>query len=1307
MTGTTQPLPAQKFCFILGLLIAGIFLIDLLTPLGSADGVLYIAAVLFSLRQRNSRLLFGVALGCSTLALAGYGLSPESGEWWMIIWNRGLALVAIWTTATMGNTYFHQVKTIGPRGATFQDFMNTMPCTCFTFDRQGIILSWNLAAERIYGFSHQEAIGAYSWDQIVTPETREATQQAIEAVFNGQTLYNRVWQDRNMKGEQGWRLGNLFPIFDEQGQILYGANVDVPTPKAAEGCLVTHHNLLQELTGAMADSMVAKDQQGNTIGLVGVSRDATDFKNSRRELILSELVFNASPDHISVVGRDYRYRRVNPTYERVHGKTKEELVGLSVADLLGKEVFTHQVQPLIDRCFQGEEVHYESWFTFQDGASRYMAVSYIPLLIPDKDSEEIVVIARDWTERKTAEEAVKASEQRLRTTLDAMTNFVGIGTVDGIILECNQAPLTLAGLQREDVIGKRFIDTYWLSYSPDVQEQIRTILHRVAQGEIVREDVRARMGENQYVTVDACYVPVKDSKGNVVQIVHSGIDVTARRNVEQALRESKQRLQAILDHSPNLIFMKDLAGRYLLVNKQFEQVFHLTQKSVLGFDDFHLFPPTQAAQFHTHDRMVFQTEETLQFEEKALHDDGVHTSLVQKFPLQDETGSTYAIGGIATDITDRKRAEECLRNSEERFRKYFESGLVGMAITTVNKTLLEVNDRMCAILGYSREELLGKDWSNLTHPDDLAEYRTFFNQLIEGDLDSFVIEKRYLRKDRSTIHANLYMNAVKNKTGSVEYITTMVQDLTVQKEAQLAIRAAEQLSLATMNALSAYICVLNDHGTIIMVNDGWKQFVKDNACNPDRVGVGDNYFSFFSHITKESISDTAQTVPHILEVLEGKKKEFSFEFPSCHSPTTQRWFACRVTRFLGPGSLRVVVAHQDITERRHMENALRSSESTLKTFFDSAPMMMGVVEISSHDVRHLSDNKATARFYGQVEGGVTGKWYSELHISQDIMRIWIDHYLQSLSSQQPVSFEYAHPSAQGTRWVSAVVTPVVFGTSATSQCAYIAQDITERKVMEDQIRQHTIELEAEVERRANRIQELEQRRMQVEKLAALSQVAAGVAHEINNPLASIAQSLTLLKRAIPPDHPRYKYTQKMQDCIDRMTHITRQLYSLYRPTTSPTDSVEVEQVIQSALEIMRPIAHKKGIRLRSSLSGNPNPTQVGIAPADLIQILCNLIQNAVDASSPPSDIDVSITQDHQSVTISIADQGMGIAPEVLSRMFDPFYTTKYGDQGIGLGLGLAISKNIIESASGHLQCSTIQGTGTTFSIILPTSIVKQ
>ena len=144
------------------------------------------------------------------------------------------------------------------------------------------------------------------------------------------------------------------------------------------------------------------------------------------------------------------------------------------------------------------------------------------------------------------------------------------------------------------------------------------------------------------------------------------IDVTDRKRAEVALQVSEAQLRAILEHSPALIFLKDPDGRYLNVNRQFEQAFGLSRETILGKTDAELFSPEQAATFRANDLLVLEAKRPLQFEEVALYGDGFHTSLVFKFPLLLPDGTPYAVGGVVTDITDRKRAEEALAQARDQ-----------------------------------------------------------------------------------------------------------------------------------------------------------------------------------------------------------------------------------------------------------------------------------------------------------------------------------------------------------------------------------------------------------------------------------------------------------------------------------------------------------------------------------------------------------------------------------------------------------------------------------------------------------------
>ncbi|HKV92706.1 MAG TPA: PAS domain S-box protein [Candidatus Angelobacter sp.] len=192
-------------------------------------------------------------------------------------------------------------------------------------------------------------------------------------------------------------------------------------------------------------------------------------------------------------------------------------------------------------------------------------------------------------------------------------------------------------------------------------------------------------------------------------------DITERRHVDEELilqqhnfRESEARLQAFFENSPNLVFIKDREGRYLYVNRGFKRVLRVADEQVIGKRDDELFSAEQAAAFQANDRQVFQAGVPVQFEETALEEDGQHTSIVHKFPLFSAEGEIYAVGGIVTDITERKKGESARRSSEERYRVVVETANDAVLSADETGAILFANSATSRIFGYDSTELMGK-----------------------------------------------------------------------------------------------------------------------------------------------------------------------------------------------------------------------------------------------------------------------------------------------------------------------------------------------------------------------------------------------------------------------------------------------------------------------------------------------------------------------------------------------------------------------------------------------------------------------
>ncbi len=371
---------------------------------------------------------------------------------------------------------------------------------------------------------------------------------------------------------------------------------------------------------------------------------------------------------------------------------------------------------------QGEEV----WQVARAGASAGGAVVSRPEGVDQKRAEEklrLLTVAIDQSH-----ESVIISTARLDNPQ---------------IVYVNPAFTTLNGYSFEEVIGK----TPRILYGPKTDLfALNRLREECAAGKVFHGEVISYRKDRSEFCCELCADAVRNERGEVTHFVATQRDVTERRQFEDALRNNEAQLRAILDHSTAVIFVKDLEGRYLRINRRYEVLFGVTEAEVKGKTVYDIHAREVADVLRANDQKVIAANTPFQFEDRVGVIDGLRDFICVKFPLCDDSGRPYAVCGIATDITERKQVEEALRESELRLRQLADA-MPQIVYTCSHDGRNECfNQRWYEYSGIPEGKSMGDAWTVMVHPDDRERvWRQWMKSVMTGE--PYEIEYRLRRKD--------------------------------------------------------------------------------------------------------------------------------------------------------------------------------------------------------------------------------------------------------------------------------------------------------------------------------------------------------------------------------------------------------------------------------------------------------------------------------------------------------------------------------------------------------------------------------
>jgi PAS domain S-box-containing protein len=1006
------------------------------------------------------------------------------------------------------------------------------------------------------------------------------------------------------------------------------------------------------------------DKQGKPTGIAAVCRDITEQKKAEENLKESEEryrnLFETATDGIVTLDVTGRFTSCNKKIEEICGYKQEELTGKHFTALL-PEKEAQRMSKGLQRVLRGRTTTYQTEIKTKSGNLVPMEVTTAALR---RDAEVIgaLEMVRDITSRKRAEETLREIQSRMQSIIETVPSGLFAVDLKRRITLWSPAAEVISGIKARDAVGKICTEIW---NCPVCFEKC-VLFDEHVEKPILGTECSITTLQGKKFTISKNAAVLRDAEGKIVGGIESFVDITEQKQMWNMLRESEERYRNLLETATDGIFTMDLQTRFTSGNRKAEEMCGYSRDELIGQYATVILPEEEIP------RMADALKKVLRgkidtYETRIITKNGELLPVeVTSSPIETD-GKIIGTMGIARDITERKQAEEALRESEEKYRDLVEN--INDAIYAADRdgTVTYISPVIEWLIGYSPSEIIGRSVAEFFYEEDLPRAMEDFKRILSGH--SAEGEYRFHTKSgeiRWLGTSNRPIFAGDSVVGAHGTIT----DITKRKLAELASEEARTRFEDLFETANELIITTDPEGWVLHVN---KEVERLSGFSKEEL-IGQSILEI-AHP-----EDVPKYIQFWKDILSGLAPHYELRSISKKKPGKMRYLLASGSVIRKDGKIvEIQYNAKDISEEKQTEEKLRESEKKYRTILEN--MTEGYYEVDlAGNFTFFNDAMRQILGYTRAEMiGMNNRQYMDKENARKVYQMFNNVYTTGKPSS---GFDWEFIRKDGTkRFVETSVSLIRDAAGNPAGFRGILRDITARQEMEEEKKM------------------LEQRAQLTSRLNIVGEMASGILHELNNPLTSVVGFAQLLAQQDLPEHAR-EYARIINNEGQRVANIAGRIVDFARHEKPERVYTDINQLIESTLELQAYEMEAGNIKVTTQL--DPDLPRTMADAGQLQQVFLNIILNAkteMQSAHDKGKLLVKTEAIDNIIRISFEDDGPGIAKENLEKIFEPFFTTR--EVGTATGLGLSICHEIIANHNGQIYARSIPGKGATFIIELP------